>query len=131
MMDTEKIFKECRVVAVVGVSSDPERASHRVFKYLGEHGYEVIPVTPKEEKVLGNICYPNLLAVPVKIDVVDIFRRAEECLPIIEDAIKVGAKTVWMQEGIINKEAAEKAEKAGLSVVMDLCMMKEHRKLSG
>jgi predicted CoA-binding protein len=125
----ERILRECRVVAVVGASPDPERVSHRVFNYLCDHGYEAIPVNPTTKMVAGRACYPNLSAIPAKIDVVDIFRRSEECLAIVDEAIKVGAKVVWMQEGIVNGEAEARGRAAGLIVVMDRCMMKEHRRL--
>jgi hypothetical protein len=128
-MDTEKILKECRVVAIVGASPNPDRVSNHVFNYLCEHGFDAIPVNPTVTEVSGKKCYPSLSAVPVKVDVVDIFRRSEECLAIVEEAIKIGAKAVWMQEGVVNGEAEAKARTAGLMVVMDRCIMKEHKRL--
>ncbi|MFC2050079.1 CoA-binding protein [Chloroflexota bacterium] len=125
----EKILKEYRTVAIVGASSDPERPSFRVLEYLSEHGYNVIPVNPNEREILGMTCYPNLSSVPEKVEVVDIFRRPEEVMPIVEEAIKIGAKAVWMQEGVINEKAAAKASDAGLLVVMDKCMRKQHLRL--
>jgi predicted CoA-binding protein len=122
----ERILKEYRTVAIVGASSDPERPSFRVLSYLSEHGYNVIPVNPNEHEVLGMTCYPNLSSIPEKVEVVDIFRRSEEVMPVVEEAIKIGAKVVWMQEGVINEEAAAKARDAGLLVVMDKCMRKQH-----
>jgi predicted CoA-binding protein len=122
----ERILKEYRTVAIVGASSDPERPSFRVLSYLSEHGYNVIPVNPHEREVLGMTCYPNLSSIPEKVEVVDIFRRSEEVMPVVEEAIKIGAKVVWMQEGVINEEAAAKARDAGLLVVMDKCMRKQH-----
>jgi predicted CoA-binding protein len=122
----ERILKEYRTVAIVGASSNPERPSFRVLSYLSEHGYNVIPVNPNEHEVLGMTCYPNLSSIPEKVEVVDIFRRSEEVMPIVEEAIKIGAKAVWMQEGVINEEAAAKARDAGLLVVMDKCMRKQH-----
>ena len=122
----ERILKEYRTVAIVGASSDPERPSFRVLSYLSEHGYNVIPVNPHEREVLGMTCYPNLSSIPEKVEVVDIFRRSEEVMPVVEEAIKIGAKVVWMQEGVINEEAAAKAGNAGLLVVMDKCMRKQH-----
>ncbi|MBN1367866.1 MAG: CoA-binding protein [Dehalococcoidales bacterium] len=119
------ILKSCKVVAVVGLSSDPERPSYRVASFLKENGYRIIPVNPNEEKIIGAICYPDLMAIPEKVDVVDIFRRSEDIMPVVEKAIKIGAKAVWMQEGIVNQPAADKALKAGLRVVMDKCMLKE------
>jgi predicted CoA-binding protein len=130
-MSTEaEILKSCKVVAVVGLSSDPERPSYRVASFLQQNGYRVIPVNPKEQKIIGMTCYPDLVAIPDKVEVVDIFRRSEDVLPIVENAIKIGAKAVWMQEGVINQAAAEKATQAGLKVVMNKCMRKELIKLN-
>ncbi|MBI2858745.1 MAG: CoA-binding protein [Chloroflexi bacterium] len=125
----EQILKECHTVAVVGLSSSPERASYQVAAYLKSCGYTIVPVNPREEKVLDEKAYPDLSSVPGKIDVVDIFRRPENVLPVIDEAIKVGARAVWMQLGVANREAADRARNAGLSVVMDACMMREHRAL--
>lgn len=125
----EEILKSSRVVAIVGLSPQPTRPSCRVAGYLKRKGYKIIPVNPKESELLGETSYPNLSAIPEAIDVVDIFRRPEEVPPIVEEAIKIGAKTVWMQEGVINEEAATRARTAGLRVVMDKCMRKEHLKL--
>lgn len=124
-----KILKESKTIAVVGLSPEPERPSHGVASYLKSHGYKIIPVNPTADEVLGEKSYPDLKQVPVKIDVVDIFRRPEFVQQIVEDAIKIGAKSVWMQEGIVHEEAARKAREAGLLVVMDRCMMKEHARL--
>ena len=122
----EKILREYRTVAIVGASSDPERPSFRVVRYLSKHGYHVIPVNPNEREILGMTCYPNLSSIPEKVEVVDIFRKSEEVMPIVDEAIKIGAKVVWMQEGVVNEEAAAKAGEAGLLVVMDKCMRKQH-----
>jgi predicted CoA-binding protein len=131
-MDTaEVILKNSHTVAVVGISSNPERPSYTVAKYLKEHGYKIIPVNPNEKTVLGETIYPDLSSIPEKVDVVDIFRKSEDVPPIVSEAIKIGAKAVWMQEGINNKEAALEALKAGLKVVVNKCMLKEHKKLSG
>lgn len=113
----------------MGASPNPERPSHRVASYLIEQGYHVIPVNPNAQQILGKPSYPNLSSVPETIEIVDIFRRSEEVMPIVEEAIKIGAKVVWMQEGIVNEEAAAKARDAGLLVVMDKCMLKEHQRL--
>jgi len=121
------ILKDCQVIAVVGASSSPERASYRIASYLMSAGYKVIPVNPKEKEVLGCKCYPDLSSIPEKVDLVDIFRRAEDVPPVVDEAIKVGARVVWMQLGIVNREAASRAEDAGLDVVMDACIMVEHR----
>ena len=125
----EEILNSSRVVAVVGLSAKPDRPSHRVADYLKAQGYRIIPVNPAESEILGELCYPDLASVPESVDVVDIFRRSEEVLPIVREAIKIGAKAVWIQEGVINEEAAARAREAGLMVVMDKCMLKEHRKL--
>ena len=131
MSTEEEILKSSRVVALVGLSAKPDRPSNIVASYLKENGYRVIPVNPQEEKILGEVCYPDLNSIPEPVDVVDIFRRPEDVPPIVEEAIKVGAKAVWMQEGVINEEAAARAESAGLQVVMDKCMKKEHAALQG
>lgn len=129
-MSTEKeILNTSRVVAVVGLSPNPDRPSYRVASYLKEQGYKIIPVNPTTGEILGEVSYPDLSSIPETVDVVDIFRRSEEVPAIVEDAIKIGAKVVWMQEGIINEEAATRAREAGLLVVMDRCMLKEHQKL--
>jgi uncharacterized protein len=126
-MNTEKeILDTCHVVAIVGLSSNLEKASNRVANYLKENGYKIIPVNPGENMILGETCYPDLKSIPEKVDVVDIFRRSEDVSPIVEDAIKIEAKAVWMQEGVIDHEAAKKATEAGLKVVMNKCIKKEH-----
>jgi hypothetical protein len=125
------ILKSSRVVAVVGLSANPERPSYEVASYLKGHGYRIIPVNPKENKVLDEAAYPDLYSVPEAVDVVDVFRRPEEVPAIVEQAIKIGAKAVWMQEGVVNEAAAVQAREAGLLVVMDKCMRKEHEKLRG
>ena len=130
MTAIEDILKNSRTVAIVGLSSNPERPSYVVGRYLKEHGYHIIPVNPNEKKVLGQKSYPDLASIPRKIDVVDIFRRSEDVPPIVRDAIKIGAKAVWMQEGIKNAEAAAAAIKAGLKVVMNKCMRKQHIRLT-
>jgi len=131
MTRMEEILNKSRTVAVVGLSANPERPSHIVASYLKENGYKIIPVNPGEKTILGEMSYPDLTSIPEKVDVVDIFRRSEDVPPIVREAIKTGAKAVWMQEGVTNKEAAAEARKAGLKVVMDKCMRKEHIKLHG
>lgn len=126
-----QILNEYRNVAIVGLSPRPEQPSHMVASYLAEHGYHIIPVNPGAQEILGMTSYPDLSSVPEKVEVVDIFRKPESILPIVEEAISIGAKAVWMQEGIINEQAAAKARDAGLLVVMDKCMRKEHIRLSG
>ena len=125
-----KILNEYRTVAIVGLSPDPSRPSHRVAKYLTNHGYRVIPVNPDAQEILGTRSYPDMSSIPEPIEIVDIFRRSEEVMPIVNEAIKIGAKVVWMQEGVINEKAASMARDAGLLVVMDRCMFKEHQRLS-
>ena len=121
-----RILDECRTIAVVGLSSKPSRASNGVSRYMKEQGYRVIPVNPNEEKVFGEKSYPALSDVPEKIDLVDIFRRSEEAGEAVDEAIRIGAKAVWLQEGVIDKAAAQRALDAGLLVVMDRCWLKEH-----
>lgn len=130
-MTIKGILKQSRTVAVVGLSNNPERPSHIVAKYLKERGYRIIPVNPQVKQVLGEVSYPDLASIPHTVDVVDIFRQSKDVPPIVDQAIKIGAKVVWMQEGIINEEAAAKARKAGLAVVMDKCMKREHEKMGG
>ncbi len=122
----KQILDECKTIAVVGLSSNPIRPSHGVAAYMQKKGYRIIPVNPFETEVLGEKSYSNLAEVPVKIDLVDIFRRSEEAGIVVDEAIKSGAKAVWLQEGVIDNEAAKRAEDAGLLVAMDLCWLKEH-----
>ena len=126
----EKILRESKTIAVVGLSPDPTRPSHGVARYLQAQGYKIIPVNPKAEEVLGETSYPDLASVPEAVDVVDIFRRPEHVPAIVEAAIAKGARAVWMQEGIVHQETAARARAAGLMVVMDRCMLKEHRRLT-
>lgn len=114
---------------MVGLSSKPWRPSHGVAEYLQRAGYRVIPVNPNETEVLGEKAYPNLEAVPEKVDIVNVFRRPEFVPEIVEAAIRIGAPAIWMQEGVVNEAAAERARQAGLLVVMDRCILKEHRRL--
>jgi predicted CoA-binding protein len=123
--DIEKVLSLYNTVAVVGASPDPERPSHAVAEFLQEQGYRIIPVNPKGGEILGEKVYPDLSSIPEQVEVVDVFRRPEEVMPIVEQAIAIGAKALWMQEGVVNKEAAAKAREAGLTVVMDHCMKKE------
>ncbi|KUO49784.1 MAG: CoA-binding protein [Desulfitibacter sp. BRH_c19] len=117
-----------KTIAVVGVSNKPSRDSHMVAKYLMDAGFEVIPVNPKLEEFLGIKAYPDLLSIPAekKVDIVNIFRKSSEVMPVIEKAIKIDAKSIWMQLGIVNEEAADVAKKAGLEVVMDQCIKIAH-----
>jgi predicted CoA-binding protein len=124
-----RILKDSRTIAVVGLSPKPHRPSHQVARYLMRAGYTIIPVNPGQSTILGLPCYPNLRAIPTPVDMVDIFRRQKEVLPIVEDAIAIGARFVWMQEGIVNEEAAARAEAAGLVVIMDRCTKIDHMNL--
>ncbi|MHB8993009.1 MAG: CoA-binding protein [Chloroflexota bacterium] len=126
----KRILEKGRTIAVVGLSPKPERPSYGVASYLQQQGYRIIPVNPTVDQVLGERSYPDLKSVPERIDVVDIFRRSEDVPPVVDEAIQVGAWAVWMQEGVVNEAAAAKARQAGLEVVEDRCMLKEHRRLS-
>jgi uncharacterized protein len=126
-----RILKENRVIAVVGLSADWFRPSYFAAKYLQEHGYRVIPVNPKYPEILGEKCYKALREIPEKVDVVDVFRKTADVMPIAEDAIAIGAKVLWQQIGVKNVAAAEKAEAAGLDAVMDRCLKIEHGRLFG
>jgi predicted CoA-binding protein len=127
--EIRKILKENRTVAVVGLSTHPDKPGHFVPKYLQQQGYRIIPVNPtaKGQTILGETVYGSLREIPAKVDIVDIFRPPKDVPPIVEEAVAIGAKAVWMQEGIVNNAAAERAISAGLAVVMDRCMMKEHQ----
>jgi hypothetical protein len=121
------ILKSYKKIAVVGISSNPGRPSHYVSQFMKDNGYQIFPVNPGLDEVLGEKCYTSLSEIPDEIEVVNIFRRAEYVDEIVAEAIKVGAKVIWMQEGIINEGAAQKAIEAGLQVVMDRCIKTEYR----
>lgn len=123
-----EILKKYKTIAVVGLSSNPARPSHEVSEYLQRAGYRILPVNPNEREVLGEKSYARLEDVPEKVEIVDVFRRAEQLPAVAESAIRIGAKVLWMQLGIENEEAAEKARSAGLIVVEDACMFVEHRR---
>jgi predicted CoA-binding protein len=125
-MTVTRILADCRTIAVVGLSSNPARPSYRVAAYMQSQGYRIIPVNPYEANVLGEQAYPSLAAVPGTIDLVNIFRKTEDVLPIVQDAIAHGAKAIWMPEGVVNEQAAVDAKASGLLVVMDRCWLKEH-----
>jgi len=126
--DLKKILTSYHTVAVVGLSPDQGKASHEVAAYLQRAGYRIIPVNPACQEVLGERCYPTLAEIPGEVEIVDVFRRAEFVPEIAEQAIAKGAKVLWLQEGIVHEAAAARAEAAGLTVVMDRCMLKEHHK---
>jgi len=130
MYDVEmikEIFLSTKTIASVGLSNNKEKVSNGVAAYLQSQGYRIIPVNPTVDEILGEKSYPDLESIPEKIDVVQVFRRPEDVPPVVESAIKIGAKVVWMQEGIVNEEAARTAREAGLKVVMDACMRATHQ----
>ena len=124
--DIETILKTYKTVAVVGLSESPLKASHGVAAYLNSMGYRIIPVNPNHKRIMGLPSYAKLEDIPETVDVVDIFRPADQVLPIVEAAVRIGSKAVWLQTGIVNERAAEYALQAGLRVVMDRCMKVEH-----
>ena len=134
-MNNDKEMKEIllsiKTIASVGLSSSDEKESYWIVSYLKEQGYRIIPVNPKATEILGEKVYASLSDIPDKVDVVQVFRKSEDVPPVVDEAIKIGAKVVWMQEGIVNEEAAQKAREAGLQVVMDACMRATHRRLIG
>ena len=129
--EIKETLSKCKTVAVVGISPKEDRPSYMVASYLKSKGYRIIPVRPDGDTILGEKVYHNLMEIPneIEIDVVDIFRRSEDVPPIVDEAIQRGVKVVWMQEGIINEEARAKAEDAGLKVLMNRCIKKEHQRL--
>lgn len=126
----ERILRQARTIAVVGLSPDPRRPSHGVARYLQRAGYRIIPVNPNVREVLGERAYGRLRDVPDPIDVVDVFRRSEFVGPIVEEAIAIKAPAIWLQDGVVDETAAERARAAGLEVVMDDCMMRRHAALA-
>jgi predicted CoA-binding protein len=129
-MTIPELLKTSRTIAVVGLSSKRFRPSHGVAEYMQRNGYRIIPVNPFEQTVLGEKCYPDLESIPEPVDIVDIFRRAEFVPEIVGAAITIGARAVWMQEGVVHEEAAARARAAGLEVVMDRCILKDHRRIA-
>ena len=129
MPNIADLLKSSRTIAVVGLSGQRTRPSYGVAEYMQREGYKIIPVNPRESEVLGEKCYARLEDVPERIDIVDVFRRPEFVPEIVKSAIAIGAKVLWLQEGVIHEAAAEKARQAGLSVVMDRCILKEHARL--
>jgi len=129
--ELRSLLGEARVVAVVGISSKPWRPSHEVASYLQEHGYRIVPVNPNEEEVLGKKVYASLLDIPkeIHVDVVDVFRRAEHTPEVARDAVAIGARVLWLQEGIVSDEAARIAADGGLEVIMGVCIMKVRERL--
>ena len=125
------ILKNSHTIAIVGLSADWWRPSYFAAKYMQEHGYRIIPVNPKYTEVLGEKCYPTLEAIPEPVDIVDVFRKSEDCAPIAKQAVVIGAKTLWLQLGVENTEAQQIAEAAGLAVVMNRCVKIEYARLFG
>ncbi|MCF8177181.1 MAG: CoA-binding protein [Sulfuritalea sp.] len=126
-----RILQTARVIAVVGLSPKPDRPSHGVAKFLLEHGYSIVPVHPLASEILGQKCYPDLASIPGKVDMVDVFRKPSDVMPIAREAIRIGAQCLWLQLDIINRQAADEASAAGLDVVMDHCLKIEYRRLLG
>ncbi len=129
MPNVAELLRSARTIAVVGLSSKRYRPSYGVTEYMQSAGYRIIPVNPFEKEILGEKAYPELSGVPGRVDIVDIFRRSEFVPEIVETAIRIGARAIWMQEGVVHEEAAAKARAAGLEVVMDRCILKEHRRM--
>ena len=134
-MNNDQMMKElllsAKTIASVGLSSNQQKESYWIASYLKEQGYRVIPVNPTVNEIFGEKAYPDLSSVPEKVDIVQVFRKPEDVPPVVDEAIKIGAKAVWMQEGITHEEAAQKAREAGLQVVMNACMRGTHRRLVG
>jgi uncharacterized protein len=126
-----RILKNCQTIAVVGLSAEWHRPSFFAAKYMQEHGYRIVPVNPKYPEILGEKCYASLTDIPFPVDMVDMFRKPQDVLPIAQDAVKIGAKCLWQQLGVENLEAAALAEKAGLDSVMNRCVKIEHARLFG
>ncbi len=129
--ELRRILTENTSIAVVGLSANESRPSFFAAKYMQDHGYKIIPVNPRYEEVLGQTCYPDLESIPHQVDIVDVFQRADRVMPTAESAIKISAKVLWMQLGVVNHEAAGLAAKAGLTVVMDKCVKIEYARLFG
>jgi predicted CoA-binding protein len=123
-----RLLRNAKVIAVVGLSPEPSRPSHSVSRYMQSQGYRIIPVNPNVTTVLGEKSYARLEEIPDRIDIVDIFRRSEDAGAHVDEAVRIGARSVWLQEGVIDEAAAQRAVEAGLEVVMDRCILKEHRK---
>ena len=129
--ELRRILKTNHTIAVVGLSADWYRPSYFAAKYMQEHGFKIIPVNPKYDEILGEKCYPNLKAIPEPVEIIDVFRKPDDCVPIAQDAVAIGAKVLWLQLGVVNEEAARVAEAGGLEVVMDRCVKIEYARLFG
>ncbi|MFZ5867937.1 MAG: CoA-binding protein [Thermodesulfobacteriota bacterium] len=128
--ELKKLFEDTKTIAVVGLSDKESRASNRVAAYLKSKGYKIVPVNPGAEEILGEKSYPDLKSIPEPVDVVDVFRRPEFVPEVADAAIEIGAKVLWLQQGITHEEAAKKARAAGLTVIQDACMYQEHSRLA-
>ncbi|HEX6290714.1 MAG TPA: CoA-binding protein [Herpetosiphonaceae bacterium] len=126
-----RILQDTRVIAVVGLSDNPARPSYGVTRYMQSQGYRIVPINPELSEVFGERAYPDLLSVPFDVDLVDIFRRSEAVGPHVDEAIRKGVRTVWMQLGVYNEAAAQQARAAGIDVIMNRCILIEHRRLLG
>lgn len=127
--ELQQLLETHRRIAVVGLSANAARPSYGVARYLIDHGYEIIPVNPAESEILGLRCYPDLASIPGAVDIVDVFRKAEDVLPIAQEAVRIGAKSLWLQLGVINEAAITLADTAGLALVVDRCIKIEHARL--
>lgn len=127
--EIREVLTGAKTIAVVGLSADPFRPSHGVAAYMQSQGYRIIPVNPQERSILGETCYPDLESIPEKVDIVDVFRRSEFVPEIVEAALRIGARAVWMQEGVQHPDAASRGRAAGLRVIEDRCILKEHQRL--
>lgn len=130
-MNISELLNKTRTIAVVGLSDKPDRDSYKVAQYMQRQGYKIIPVNPKVKNILGEKSYPDLKSVPEPVDIVNIFRRSEYVPPIVEETLDISPLAIWMQLGIVNEEAAKKAEKKGIPVIMNKCIMVEHQRLKG
>lgn len=127
----QSVLRDSHTIAVVGLSADAQRPSNEVARYLQEHGFRIVPVNPKYTEVLGETCYPDLSSIPFAVDLVDVFRKSQDCVSIARDAVAIGAKVLWLQLGVLNDEAQRIAAVAGLTVVADRCLKIEHARLFG
>jgi len=124
-----RVLRNSHTIAVVGLSAEPDRPSYRVAKYLQAHGYRIVPVNPKHPEILGEKSYPDLASIPFAVDMVDVFRKAQDCVSVSQQAVAIGAKVLWLQLGVVNDEAQQVAQAAGLTVVMDRCVKIDHANL--
>ena len=129
--ELRRILKDSRTIAVVGLSADWYRPSYFAAKYMQEHGFRIIPVNPKYTEILGERCYPDLRSIPEQVDIVDVFRKSEDCAPIAKDAAAIGAKALWLQIGVMNDEARQIADTAGMDFVQNRCVKIEYARLFG